>query len=45
MDYYSAIKRKASESVFMRRMNLEPIVQIEISQKDKYGMLMHAYII
>ena len=36
--YYSAIKRNAFESVLMRWMNLEPIVQSEISQKkiDKY---------
>ena len=43
MDYYSAIKRKAFESVLTRRMNLEPIVQIKISQKDKCCILMHAY--
>ena len=29
MEYYSAIKRNASESVLMRRMNLEPIIQSE----------------
>ena len=43
MDYYSAIRRKAFESVLMRQMNLEPIVQIKISQKDKCCILMHAY--
>ena len=38
-------KRNASESVLMRWMNLEPILQSEISQKekDKYGILMHIY--
>ena len=35
MEYYSAIKRNAFESVLMRWMNLEPIIQSEISQKDK----------
>ena len=45
MEYYSAIKRNAFESVLMRWMNLEPIIQIEVSQKvkDKYHMLMHIY--
>ena len=32
MEYYSAIKRNASESVLMRWMNLEPIIQSEVSQ-------------
>ena len=35
MEYYSAIKRKAFESVLMRWMNLEPIIQSEMSQKEK----------
>ena len=35
MGYYSAIKRNACESVLMRWMNLEPIIQSEISQKGK----------
>ena len=33
MEYYSAIKRNTFESVLMRRMNLEPITQSEVSQK------------
>ena len=33
MEYYSAIKRKAFESGLMRWMNLEPIIQSEVSQK------------
>ena len=41
MEYYSAIKRNAFDSVLMRWMNLEPIIQIEVSQKDRYCMLMH----
>ena len=35
MEYYSAIKRKALELVLMRWMNLEAIIQSEISQKEK----------
>ena len=43
MEYYSAIKRKSFESVLMRWMNLEPIIQSEMSQKenDKYRILTH----
>ena len=45
MEYYSAIKKNAFESVLMRQMNLEPIIQSEVSQKekDKYCILMHIY--
>ena len=45
MEYYSAIKWNAFESVLMRWMNLEPIIQSEVSQKekDKYHILMHIY--
>ena len=35
MEYYLAIKRNAFESVLTRRMNLEPIIQNEVSQKEK----------
>ena len=31
---YSAITRNAFESVLMRWMNLEPIIQSEVSQKE-----------
>ena len=43
--YYSAIKRNALESVLIRWMNLEPIAQSEVSQKekDKYNILAHIY--
>ena len=34
MEYYSAIKKNAFESVLMRWMKLEPIIQSEISQKE-----------
>ena len=45
MEYYSAIKRNTFESVVMRWMNLEPLIQSEVSQKekDKYCILMHIY--
>ena len=36
MEYYSAIKKNAFESVLMRRMQLEPIIQSEVSQKEKH---------
>ena len=35
MEYCSAIKRNTFESVLMRRMNLEPIIQSEVNQKEK----------
>ena len=46
MEYYSAIKRNAFESVLRRWMNLESIIQSEVSQKEKgkYHILMHIYI-
>ena len=43
MEYYSAIKRNAFQSVLMRWLILEPIIQSEVSQKDKYCILMHMY--
>ena len=45
MECYSAIKRNAFESVLMRWMNLEPIIQSEVSkkEKDKYQILTHTY--
>ena len=35
MEYYSVIKRNTFESVLMRWVNLEPIIQSEVSQKEK----------
>ena len=45
MDYYSVLKRNAFESVLMRWMNLEPIIQSQVSQKekDKYHTITHIY--
>ena len=34
-EYYSVTKRNVFESVLMRWMNLEPIIQSEVSQKEK----------
>ena len=44
MEYYSAIKN-AFESVLMRLMKLEPIIQSEVSQKEKHqcSILMRIY--
>ena len=43
VEYYSAITKNAFESVLMRWMKLEPIIQSEVSQKGKhqYCILMH----
>ena len=44
MEYYSAIKRNAFELVMMRWMNLDPLIQSEVSQKeDKFCILTHIY--
>ena len=41
---YTAVKRKTFESVLMRWMNLEPIIQSEVSQKAKYKYHILTYI-
>ena len=45
LEYYSAIKKNTFESVLMRWMKLEPIIQSEVSQKEKhqYSILTHIY--
>ena len=45
MEYYSAVKKNTFESVLMRRVNLELIIQSEVSQKEKhqYSILTHIY--
>ena len=43
MEYYLAIKRNESESVEVRWMNLESVIQSEVNQKNKYHMSMHIY--
>ena len=45
MEYYSNIKKNTFESILMRWMNLEQIIQSEVSQKEshQYSILMHVY--
>ena len=45
MEYYSAIKRNKFESVVVRWMNLEPVIQSEVSQKEKneHCILIHTH--
>ena len=45
MEYYSAIKKSSFESVLMRWIKLEPIIQSEVSHKEKhqYSILTHVY--
>ena len=45
MEYYSAIKNNTFESFLMRWMKLEPIIQSEVSQKEKHqnSILMHIW--
>ena len=45
MEYYLAIKKNTFESVLMRWMILELIIQSKVSQKEKhqYSILMNIY--
>ena len=45
MEYYSAIKRNKTELFVVRWMDLESVIQSEVSQKEKnkYHMLTHIY--
>ena len=45
MEYYSANKKNTFESVLIRWMKLDPIIQSEVSQKEKhqYSILTHIY--
>ena len=45
IDYYSAIKKNTFKSVLMRWMKLEPIIQSEVSQKEKhqYNIFIHTH--
>ena len=40
MEYYSAVKKNAFESVLMRWMKLEPIIQSKVSQKEKHHSIL-----
>ena len=39
MEYYSAVKGNTYESVLMKWINLEPIIQSEVSQKGKPSII------
>ena len=43
MEYYSTMKRNEFDSILMRQIKLEPIIQSEVSQKEEhhYSILMH----
>ena len=45
MEYYSAIKRNKTELFVVRWMDLESVIQSEVSlkEKNKYRMLTHIY--
>ena len=45
MEYYSAIKRNEAELFVVRWMDLETVIQSEVSQKEKnkYHMLTHIH--
>ena len=43
MEYYSAIKRNEIELFVVRWMDLEAVIQSEVSQKNKYRMLTCIY--
>ena len=45
MEYYSAIKRNKIELFVVRWMDLESVIQSEVSQKEKnkYRMLTHIW--
>ena len=45
MEYYSSIRKNKFKSVLVRWMDLEPVIQREVSQKEKnkYSILMQIY--
>ena len=45
MEHYSAIKKNTFESILMRWMKLEPVIQNEVGQKEnhQYSILTHIY--
>ena len=45
MEYYSAIKRNELESVLLRQMNLEPVIQSEVkSEREEQIVFIDTYI-
>ena len=45
MEYYSVVKKNTFKSILIRWMKLEPIIQSEVSQKEKHqcSILTHIY--
>ena len=45
MEYYSAIRRNETELFVVRWLDIETVIQSEVSQKEKnkYSMLTHIY--
>ena len=43
MGYYLVIKKNELESVLVRRINLDPVIQSAVSQKNNYHVFMHIY--
>ena len=44
IEYYSAIKRNAFESVLVRQMNLESVIQNEVSQRKRKFSYINTYV-
>ena len=44
MEYYSTIKKNKFELAVVRWMNLEPIIQSEVSQKEKNKYRIFTYV-
>ena len=44
MEYYSAIRRNTFESILMRWMNLEPVIQSEVSEREKQILYIETYV-
>ena len=44
MEYYSAIKRNGFESILVRGVSLEPVIQSDVSQKEKQISHINMYI-
>ena len=44
MEYYSALERNTFESVLMKWMNLEPVIQSEVRERERETSYFNAYI-
>ena len=44
MEYYSPIKRNGFESILVRGVSLEPVIQSDVSQKEKQISHINMYI-